>query len=552
MIAGGGASSLIALVLGKLTDMAFYQQDSVVVYLAPVALLGISVLHGGSQYLSQFLLVRVAQGVMLEIRTLMFERILRWGDDLFMKYRCAELQAKFINEASTALTNAAGVLTIIIRDSIQIVCLLGVLFWHNWLLTLVTFIVGPVIALILKWVNRHIKRLTTQTQQTFGELIGTIQESYSGERVVKVYDGYDYELARFRDVNERLRALTLKAQKVYSAGTPLTQFTSMAGVSIVIVFALLQANMGLLTVGEFTTFLAAMLLLLPPIRKLSSVNGTTAAMTAAAESLFRVIDELPEKDAGTKTLENYSGAVEFRDVSFAYPNEDKQTISHFSLSVKPGEMIALVGSSGAGKSTLINLIPRFYDVTEGRVLVDGVDVREMTQKEVRSRLGYVPQKGVLFSGTIDSNIRYGKTDISETEVKEAAEVAQATEFIDAKPEKYTSPIAQGGTNVSGGQKQRLSIARAIAKKPEIFIFDDSFSALDFKTDSTLRKALKEHTKDATTIIVAQRISTILNADKIIVLDDGHMAGIGTHGELMKNCEVYRQIAMSQLSEEELA
>ena len=198
------------------------------------------------------------------------------------------------------------------------------------------------------------------------------------------------------------------------------------------------------------------------------------------------------------------------------------------------------------------VIPRFYDVTEGRVLVDGVDVREMTQKEVRSRLGYVPQKGVLFSGTIDSNIRYGKTDISETEVKEAAEVAQATEFIDAKPEQYASPIAQGGTNVSGGQKQRLSIARAIAKKPEIFIFDDSFSALDFKTDSTLRKALKEHTKDATTIIVAQRISTILNADKIIVLDDGHMAGIGTHGELMKNCEVYRQIAMSQLSEEELA
>ena len=191
-------------------------------------------------------------------------------------------------------------------------------------------------------------------------------------------------------------------------------------------------------------------------------------------------------------------------------------------------------------------------MTKGRVLVDGVDVRDMTQREVRDRLGYVPQRGILFSGTIDSNIRYGKTDISAEEVKEAAEVAQATEFIDTKPETYNSPIAQGGTNVSGGQKQRLSIARAIAKKPEIFIFDDSFSALDFKTDSTLRKALKAHTKDATTIIVAQRISTILNADKIIVLDDGHMAGIGTHKELMKNCEVYRQIAMSQLSEEELA
>ena len=214
--------------------------------------------------------------------------------------------------------------------------------------------------------------------------------------------------------------------------------------------------------------------------------------------------------------------------------------------------MAVIGSTGSGKSTLVNLIPRFYDVTAGSVKVDGVDVREMTQHELRDRLGYVPQKGVLFSGTIDSNIRYGKMDISREEVKAAAAVAQSTDFIEAKPQGYDAPIAQGGTNVSGGQKQRLSIARAIAKKPEIFIFDDSFSALDFKTDSNLRKALKKHTKDATTIIVAQRISTILNADQIIVLDDGHMAGIGTHKELMKSCEVYRQIAMSQLSEEELA
>ena len=215
-------------------------------------------------------------------------------------------------------------------------------------------------------------------------------------------------------------------------------------------------------------------------------------------------------------------------------------------------IIGIAGGTGSGKSSLVSLIPRFYDATEGSVKVDGVDVREMTQKDVRDRIGYVPQKGVLFSGTIDSNIRYGKTEISEDAVKKAAEVAQATEFIDTKPEKYESPVSQGGTNVSGGQKQRLSIARAIAKDPEIFIFDDSFSALDFKTDSQLRKALKEYTKDATTVIVAQRISTILGADQIIVLDDGHMAGIGTHKELMANCEVYQQIARSQLSEEELA
>ena len=230
--------------------------------------------------------------------------------------------------------------------------------------------------------------------------------------------------------------------------------------------------------------------------------------------------------------------VEFDHVSFAYPEAGENVLNDISFTAKKGQTVAVIGSTGSGKSTLVNLIPRFYDATQGTVKVDGVDVRKMTQHQLRECLGYVPQKGVLFSGTIDSNIRYGKEDISFEEVQQAAQ--------------YNSPIAQGGTNVSGGQKQRLSIARAIAKKPEIFIFDDSFSALDFKTDSNLRKALKESTKDATTIIVAQRISTILNADQIIVLDEGHMAGIGTHKELMKNCEVYRQIAMSQLSEEELA
>ena len=246
------------------------------------------------------------------------------------------------------------------------------------------------------------------------------------------------------------------------------------------------------------------------------------------------------------------GTVEFNHVSFAYPEAGENVINDITFKAKKGETVAIIGSTGSGKSTLVNLIPRFYDVTKGSVKVDGVDVRDMTQHDLRDRLGYVPQKGVLFSGTIDSNIRYGKTDISMEDVKLAAQIAQSDDFIEAKPEGYEAPISQGGTNVSGGQKQRLSIARAIAKKPEILIFDDSFSALDFKTDSKLRQALKEKTKDTTTIIVAQRISTILNADQIIVLDDGNMAGIGTHKELMKNCEVYRQIAMSQLSEEELA
>ena len=258
----------------------------------------------------------------------------------------------------------------------------------------------------------------------------------------------------------------------------------------------------------------------------------------------------PEKPS--VPAETEKGTVSFEHVSFAYPDAEENVLTDIHFTAKKGETVAIIGSTGSGKSTLVNLIPRFYDVTEGTVRIDGVDVRQMTQKDVRDRLGYVPQKGVLFSGTIDSNIRFGRPEAPTEEVERAARIAQAEEFILAKPEGYQSPIAQGGTNVSGGQKQRLSIARAIEKNPEILIFDDSFSALDYKTDVAVRKALKEATADTTTIIVAQRISTILHADKIIVLDEGRMAGIGTHKELMKNCEVYQQIAKSQLSEEELA
>ena len=249
--------------------------------------------------------------------------------------------------------------------------------------------------------------------------------------------------------------------------------------------------------------------------------------------------------------ENEKGVLTFDHVSFKYPGADENVLEEITFTAKPGETTAIIGSTGSGKSTLVNLIPRFYDVTEGSIRLDGVDIREVTQHDLREKLGYVPQKGLLFSGDIASNIMFGNSEGSEQEMKEAAQIAQATEFIEAKPHKYESPISQGGSNVSGGQKQRLSIARAIARHPEVFIFDDSFSALDFKTDAALRRALKQQTKESTVLIVAQRISTILNAEQIIVLDDGKIAGMGTHKELLRNCEVYKQIAASQLSEKEL-
>ena len=264
-----------------------------------------------------------------------------------------------------------------------------------------------------------------------------------------------------------------------------------------------------------------------------------------SKTVIRDPEQPKSFDSGRK------GMLRFDHVSFRYPGAEENVLHDITFTAKPGQTTAIIGSTGSGKSTLVNLIPRFYDVTEGSITLDGTDIREVSQHELRERLGYVPQKGLLFSGNIASNIMFGNPDGSEEEMVEAAEIAQATEFIETKPDRYESHIAQGGSNVSGGQKQRLSIARAIAKHPEVFIFDDSFSALDFKTDVTLRKALKKRTKDSTVLIVAQRISTILNAEQIIVLDEGRIAGIGTHSELLENCEVYQQIAASQLSESEL-
>lgn len=551
MIAGGGASSLIALVLGKLTDMGFYERSTMVAVWAPVALIGISILHGGTQYLSSFLLVRVSQSLLLEIRTTMFERVLRWGESSYMAHRCGEVQSKFINEASTALGTAANVMTTIIRDSIQIICLISVLIYHNWKLTLVTFIVAPLLALVLKWVGKRIKRLTTETQKTFGDLIGTIAEAYNGERVVKIYDGLPYERERFREVNQRLKSLVLKSQRVSAAGTPLTQLVAMSGVSIVVVVALAQAQAGSLTIGEFTTFLSAMLLLMPPIRHLSSLNGSTAAMTAAAESLFKFIDEEPEQDPGKTELQRVTGAVRFEKVGFSYPNSEKLAIKSFDLEVKPGEVIALVGSSGSGKSTLINMIPHFWAPTKGEIYFDGIPQSEVSLKSLRQQLALVSQEVVIFDGTIADNIAYGCRDrVSDDEIWKAAEAAALGDLIRSLPEGLNTPVGAGGSQLSGGQRQRISIARAFLKNAPILLLDEATSALDTESERHIQTSLDTLMKGRTTFVVAHRLSTIEGADRIVVMREGEIVEIGSHVELMKRKGVYEHLYTIQFKNHE--
>ena len=384
------------------------------------------------------------------------------------------------------------------------------------------------------------------------------REILTGVMPVRAFSRESFEEKRFDAASRELMGTQLFTNRAMVAMMPFMTLI-MNGTSLLIVwFGGKAMDAGTMQVGEMIAFITYTMQIVMSFLMLAMVAVMLPRAGVAADRIDEVIrtkatihdpDEADAKAA--KEHKNWQGVVEFHDVSFRFPGADSDALEHISFTANPGETTAIIGSTGCGKSSLLNLIPRFYDATGGRVTIDGIDVREMPQEQLHSLLGYVPQKGVLFSGTIESNLKFGGAQITDAGMKKAASIAQATEFIDAKPEGYASPIAQGGSNVSGGQKQRLSIARAIAKDPKIYLFDDSFSALDYKTDVTLRRALKEETDNATVIIVAQRISTVLHANQILVLDDGRLVGKGTHAQLMANCPEYQEIARSQLSQKEL-
>ena len=395
----------------------------------------------------------------------------------------------------------------------------------------------------------------TKLQYLIDELNLVAREILTGVPVIRAFSREKHEEERFEDANAKLTKINLFVNRCMTFMMPFMMLL-MNAITVLIVWNGSHAvDAGNMQVGNMMAFMQYAMQIIMAFLMITMMSIMIPRANVAAKRINEIMEtevSIKDEENPVQPKEEQKGEVVFEHVGFAYPGADGNSLTDISFSAKKGETVAFIGSTGSGKSTLVNLIPRFFDVTEGRILVDGVDIRQMPLHELRERIGYVPQKGVLFSGTIDSNIRYGKEAATEAEVQRAAEIAQAWDFIEEKEDGVQSAIAQGGTNVSGGQKQRLSIARAIAKNPEIYIFDDSFSALDYKTDVVLRRALKKETKDATTLIVAQRISTILHADKILVLDEGHVVGQGTHKELLKSCDVYRQIAMSQLSEEELA
>ena len=523
------------------------------IILAGIKMLGIALISMLAAVIVGLISSRIAAGLSKNLRRDVFKKVTTFSNAEFDKFSTASLITRSTNDIQqiqmlmvllfrivfyAPILGIGGVLKVLKTDTnMTWVIGLGVV--------LILILVGTLFSLAMpkfKSVQKLVDKVNLVTR-----------ESLIGMLVIRAFSTEKYEEEKFDKANKDLTKTNLFVNRLMSSMMPAMMFI-MNGLTILIVWVgSHQVDLGTMQVGDMMAFMQYAMQIIMSFLMISMISIMLPRASVSANRISEVLyTDLSIKNNETAEFKkDKKGIVEYKNVSFKYPGAEDYVIEDISFTAKPGETTAIIGSTGSGKSTLINLIPRFYDVTKGSITFDGVDIRDVDQKKLRNKIGYVPQKGVLFSGTIESNLRYGMENASDKDIELAANIAQATEFIETKPDKYNTEISQGGSNVSGGQKQRLSIARALVKKPEVYIFDDSFSALDFKTDSKLRKAIKENIKDATMIIVAQRISTIKDANQIIVLDEGKVVGKGTHKELLDSCEVYKQIALSQLSKEEL-
>ena len=525
------------------------------ILMSGLQMLGVALVSMVSAVSIMFLSSRVAAKLGKTLRDKVFKKVLTFSNAELTEFSTASLITRSTNDIQqiqqlitllfrvvvyAPIIGIGGFVKVLTSTDNSMAWIIGIA------ILAILFIVGTLFAIAMP----RFKKL----QDLIDKLNEVSREILTGIPVIRAFHKEKKEEDRFDSANKDLMKTNVFVNRAMSMMMPLLMFVMNSIMVLIVWVGGHNVDQGTMQVGDMMAFIQYTMQIVMAFLMISMISIMLPRAAVSARRINEVIDKEPsikDKKELKKFDPNKKGLVEFKDVSFRYPDADTEILEDISFTAKPGETTAIIGSTGSGKSTVVNLIPRFYDVTGGELCIDGVNVKDVSQKDLRDIIGFVPQKGVLFSGTIESNIKYSDDNMSDEQMKKAAEIAQATEFIETKEKKYQDPIAQGGGNVSGGQKQRLSIARAIAKDPEIFVFDDSFSALDFKTDSKLREALAEKTENKTVIIVAQRISTILNADQIIVLDEGKMVGIGTHEELMKNNETYRQIALSQLSEEEL-
>ncbi|MDK8181439.1 ABC transporter ATP-binding protein [Paenibacillus sp. UMB4589-SE434] len=504
--------------------------------------------------ISSYMSAKVAMGYGKLMRGKVFNHVQHFSLQEFDQIGTASLITRTTND----ITQVQQVLVMILRMMVSapMMCIGGIIMAVNKdaKLTLVLAVVIPILALAIFAVASKGIPLFKAMQKKLDKLNLVLREGLIGIRVIRSFNRTTHEKQRFNDANTDLTQTAIKVNRIMASLMPIMMLAFNFSTIAIIWFGSDRINAGSMQVGDLMAFIQYATQIMFSLVMVSIIFVMIPRASASATRINEVLEMEPviRDQANGKQASGQHGYIEFDRVTFSYPGAENPALSDISFSARPGETTAIIGGTGSGKSTMLNLIPRFYDIDSGRILVNGIDVREFSHEDLRAKIGLVPQKAVLFSGTIADNIRYGKRDATDEEMRHAADVAQATEFINGMPDGFESTIAQGGTNVSGGQKQRLSIARALVRKPEIYIFDDSFSALDFKTDAKLRAALKGETVDSTVILVAQRVSTVMDADRIIVLEEGRIADVGTHKELLEKSDVYREIVSSQFSEEEIA
>lgn len=545
MLSAATTSSLIAVLFGKLTQIGFYEQQPWIVIAAPIGLIFVACLNGGSMFMSNFLLAKVSQSLLFQLRGELFSKILQWPEYAYQRNLTGIIASKFVNEANVALSNAAKSSIILVRDSLQVVGLICVLVWHDITLTLVTLVIAPAIVWLLKYISAKLRSILAGAQQNVATLLVRIKESYDARQIIKVSNTFESEIQRFKTVNDEVRSLALNMTKVSSAATPATQFIGVCGVAVVLVVAMIESQRGLLTLGEFITFLTAMMLILPPLRRLTGINSALVGISVAADSIFSTLDEPVEVDNGTVELSGVRKGIVFEHVCLRYPGADRDAVHEFSLYVSAGDTIALVGLSGSGKSSLVNLLPRFWNPSAGRILIDGIDYQTVTLASLRQQIAIVSQDVILFDGTIRDNIAYGCPNATPQQIEAAIESASLTEFVSSLPNGLDTPVGEAGSRLSGGQKQRISIARALLKDAPILILDEATSALDAENEHRIKMALARLMKGRTTFIVAHRLSTIEYATKVVAMQAGEIAEVGTHAELLKKDGVYAHLCKLQ-------
>ncbi len=513
----------------------------------PLAIVGIFLLRGVLGFLADYCLAWVANKIIPDLRNAMFARMVALPTRYYDNQSSGVLMSKVAYDVNNVTGAAVSVITVVVRDTLAVVGLLGWLFYLNWQLTLVTLAIVPPIAGAVKLFGGRLRAMSRGAQRSMGEITRVLQETIEAHKVVKIFGGQSYERSRFAHANALQRGFNMR-QTVAAAGLgPIVQVVVSIALAIVISVALKQMSENQTTVGDFVSFITAMLMLLAPVKRLTDINAPLQRGLAAAESVFELVDETPERDEGKTILGRAQGAIEFEQVCFRYPEAERDALHDITLSIRAGERVALVGQSGGGKTTSANLLPRLYSVTSGRILIDGHDIERLSLASLRDNIALVSQDVVLFNDSVAANIAYGgMAGASRKKIEAAAQAAHALDFILAMPQGFDTQIGENGVKLSGGQRQRLAIARALLKDAPILILDEATSALDTESERQVQAALDELMKNRTTLVIAHRLSTIENADRIVVLDKGVIAESGTHAVLLAKNRIYARLYQSAL------